>query len=64
MATSVFALSPSGTVFERFFNGIKWVYVRHELPGPRRLISVTTVASHGTLKNQKIENVVKLCSLY
>ena len=38
LATSVFSLSPSGTVFERFFNGIKWVYVRHELPGPRRLI--------------------------
>ena len=49
LATSVFSLSPSGTVFERFFNGVKWVYVRHELPGPRRLISVTTVASHGTI---------------
>jgi hypothetical protein len=49
LATSVFSLSPSGTVFERFFNGIKWVYVRHENPGSRRLISVTTVASHGTI---------------
>ena len=49
LATSVFSLSPSGTVFERFFNGLKWVYVRHELPGPRRLVAVTTVASHGTI---------------
>jgi hypothetical protein len=49
LTTSVFSLSPGGTVFERFYNGAKWVYVRHELPGPRRLISVTTVASHGTI---------------
>jgi hypothetical protein len=49
LATSVFSLSPGGAVFERFYNGAKWVYVRHELPGPRRLISVTTVASHGTI---------------
>ena len=49
LSTSIFSLSPSGSVFERFYNGANWVYVRHELPGPRRLIAVTAVASHGTI---------------
>ena len=48
MQKSVFCLSPTGRVFERFHNQVKWVYVRHENPSSEPLVSLTAVRNRGT----------------
>ncbi|XP_042382554.1 uncharacterized protein LOC121975167 isoform X1 [Zingiber officinale] len=41
---SVWVTGQSGSIFERFWNGVKWVIAPHELPGPTaRAISVFIV---------------------
>jgi hypothetical protein len=48
MKKSIFCLSTTGRVFERFHNQVKWVYVRHENPSSLPLVSLTAVRNRGT----------------
>lgn len=48
MKKSIFCLSTTGKVYERFHNQVKWVYVRHENPSELPLVSLTAVRNRGT----------------
>ena len=48
MKKSIFSLSTTGKVFERFHNQVKWVYVKHENPSEAPLIALTAVRNRGT----------------
>ena len=40
---SVFCLSPNGRIYERFYNELKWVYVKHENPSDEDVLGLTAV---------------------
>ena len=48
MRKSIFSLSTTGKVYERFHNQVKWVYVKHENPSDAPLVALTAVRNRGT----------------
>jgi hypothetical protein len=48
MRKSIFSLSTTGKVYERFHNQVKWVYVKHENPSEAPLVALTAVRNRGT----------------
>ena len=48
MKKSIFSLSTTGKVYERFHNQVKWVYVKHEDPSDAPLVALTAVRNRGT----------------
>ncbi len=48
MRKSIFSLSTTGKVYERFHNQVKWVYVKHENPSDVPLVALTAVRNRGT----------------
>lgn len=43
MVQSVFCLSLTGNVFERFHNTVQWVYVSHSNPSDVPVVALTTL---------------------